>query len=236
MLNQLRPLIARYAELSSRERAMLGVAALAAIYFVFDSLLVTPQLAQQKELKSKESNQQIERTAMVAALSNKNTQASEALAQAQAERDKLQATVTKGEQLVAKAQRSTDVAPLLRRLVQTTPGLQLIGLRTSPSSVFNQPQAATPPAANSAGNDKPPQPPVAVAPPIQLPTLHSKAVEASLQGNYLTLLTYLRQLREYPGALYWDTATVTVSAHPQASLRLVMNMLTTQPDMPSKGP
>lgn len=237
MLQQLRPLISRYAELSSRERAMLGVAALALVYFVLDSMLVTPQLTDQANLASKESSQKAERSAMLAALNKQTMQANEALEQARVERDALQVTVNKGELLMRRAERSTDVAPLLRRMVQTTPGLQLIALRTSPSAVFFQPQAAVPPAAppdKETGNAA--KPPEAVAPPVNLPTLHSKAVEATVQGNYLDLLTYLRLLREYPGALYWDSATVTVNNHPQASLRLMMNVLTTRPDTPNGTP
>ncbi len=213
---------------------MLGVAALAVVYFVLDALLVTPQLTLRADLAAKSSSQQAERSAMLAALSKQTLQANEALEQARAERDALQATVHQGEQLMRKAELSTDVAPLLRRMVQTTSGLQLIALRTSPSAVFFQPQAAaTPPAGAAADTGKSTQPPVAAAPPVKLPTLHSKAVEATVQGNYLDLLSYLRLLREYPGALYWDSATVTVNKHPQASLRLVLNMLSTRPDTPT---
>jgi hypothetical protein len=230
MLSSLQPLIARYLDLSARERVMLGLAAVAIGYFAVDMLLVTPQLEREKTLANQRSTQDAERAAMLALLSSRADTADDVLAQAQRERDSLQATVTEGERVIQMAQRSTDVSPLLRRMVETTPGLRLGALRTAPSSLFYQ---APPPAPAAAKPGDAAPPPPAPAPAVDVPALHVKAVEASVQGNYLDLLGYLRKLGEHPQPLYWDTATISVGNYPDASLRLGLNLLTTQPDKPT---
>jgi MSHA biogenesis protein MshJ len=207
---------------------MLGLAAVAIGYFAVDMLLVTPQLEQEKNLATQRRTQDTERAAMVALLSSRAATADNVLAQAQRERDSLQATVTEGERVIQIAQRNTDVAPLLRRMVETTPGLRLGALRTAASSLFYQ---VPPPApATAKPGDAAPAP---ATPAVDVPPLHVKAVEATVQGNYLDLLSYLRKLGEHPQPLYWDTATISVGNYPDASLRLGLNLLTTQPDKPT---
>lgn len=237
MLQSLRPLIARYQELSLRERVMLGAATVAVGYFAVDMLLVTPQLERQKKLAAQERTQQAEHTALVAMLSARTQSADGVLSAAQSERDALQATVTEGERLVNGARNNTDVAPLLRSMVQVSPSLRLTALRSAPTAPFFQAPAPAPARpASVADKSRMPASAASAAPGVELPVLHVKAVEATVQGNYLDLLTYLRRLKEHDPLLFWDSATVTVGTYPDASLRLVLNLLTTQPDNPKVAP
>lgn len=243
MLQSLRPLIARYQELSLRERVMLGVATVAVGYFSVDMLLVTPQLERQKKQAVQERAQEAEHTAMVAILSARSTTAKDVLGTAQSERDALQATVSEGERLVDAARRNTDVAPLLRSMAQASPNLRLTALRSAPTAPFYQAPVPPPAPARPASAADQSRPPAAAAsaaasaaPAVTLPALHVKAVEATVQGNYLDLLSYLRRLREHTHPLFWDSAIVTVGTYPDASLRVVLNLLTTQPDHPKASP
>jgi hypothetical protein len=231
MSGPLTALLIRYQQLSTRERLMLGVAAFAMVYFLLDLLLVTPQLEKRSALATQAEQQRIEQEALVLVLKNQTTAQDNALLRARDERDALAVTVAQGEQLLSDARGRPQVGPLLRRLVSDSPGLFLTGLRTLPSTVFFQPKspASPPPAASGTPAELPP------APQLDIPALHVKTVETSIQGNYLDLLRYMSMLRDHPQRLYWDSASITVSSYPQASLRLVQKMLTTEADNPSRA-
>lgn len=227
MLESLRTLIIRYQELSVRERVMLGAAIVAVGYFAVDMLLVTPQLEQRKALAAKARTLQAENDAMRAMLNTRSTAAADVLLAARSERDKLQASVSEGERLVNAARQHADAAPLLRSMVQATPGLRLAALRTSPGVLAFQAPAPARPASAASASKAAPVPAVAA---VDIPPLYVKAVDATVQGNYMDLLAWLRRVKEYPQPLFWDSATVTVGNYPEASLRLVVNLLTTEPD------
>ncbi|WP_395012144.1 hypothetical protein [Undibacterium sp.] len=58
---------------------------------------------------------------------------------------------------------------------------------------------------------------------VNAPDAHSiykHEVELVLQGNYLDVLTYMRELEAMPERVYWNRASLSVLEYPKASLRL----------------
>ena len=58
---------------------------------------------------------------------------------------------------------------------------------------------------------------------VNTPDAHSiykHEVELVLQGNYLDMLTYMRELEAMPEQVYWSRASLSVLEYPKASLRL----------------
>jgi len=230
-------LVVRYQALSSRERLLLAVATLVVSYFAVEWLLLTPQLEQRAALAARAQDRQVERNALQTVLQTAAPGARLPRSSAQTQHDALQATVRQGEELVREARNPQALAPLLRTLVATTPGLQLTALRSAPATLFYQPPTATPPAGAQAPNPASgtatlPSTPAPAPPAVDLPTLYVKTLDVSVTGNYLDLLRYLQALQDAPHTLYWDSASVAVGAYPAASMQLVLKVLTTEPDTP----
>ena len=228
MANTVHMLIARYKDLSGRERLLLAVAVLAVSYFAIEWALLTPQLAQRAALEARAQDRQVERKALQMVLNGSAPDTSLLRSSSQAQQDVLQATVNRGEQLVLAARATQTVTPLLRTMVSNTRGLELTALRSAPAAVFYQPPLPAKPAA--AGPDAKQQPPP--APAVDIPTLYLKTLDVNLNGNFLDLLSYLRALRSSSQYFYWDSVSIAVTAYPTASMRLVLKVLTTTPDAP----
>jgi MSHA biogenesis protein MshJ len=236
----LQALVARYKDLSGRERLLLGLAVVAVSYFAIDAWLLTPQLERRDAIAARAKDRQLERSTLLALLAgpstNTQTNTSTNPSNEPDPRAALLDTVNQGKRLALEAGQQEAVGPLLRKLVASAPGLELTALRTSAATVFYQtpPPAKTTPSTTTttvtttAAADAP------VA-RVELPTLYVKSVEASVNGNYLDLLGYLQALESHPQTLYWDAASVTVGAYPAANLRLVLKVLTTSPDALTTG-
>ncbi len=221
-------LIARYKDLSSRERLLLAIAALAVSYFAIEWALLTPQLERRAELMARSQERQVERQALQRVLSSSSLDTGPPRSSAQSQQDALQDTANQGERLVSVARTTHTVGPLLRAMVSSTPGLELTSLRSAPATVFYQAPAPDKPSATGpAAQEQLPQ-----APAADIPTLYTKTVEVSVNGNFLDLLNYLRALKGTSQAIYWDSVSIAVTAHPTASMKLVLKVLTTTPDTP----
>jgi MSHA biogenesis protein MshJ len=51
------------------------------------------------------------------------------------------------------------------------------------------------------------------------------SVRIDIEGSYLNLLQYLREVEALPWTLYWDSAELQVTEHPRAVLSVVVNTL-----------
>lgn len=232
MANLMKTLLARYADLSARERLMLAVATLVVSYFAIDWLLLTPQLERRAELVVRAQDRQVERNALQMVLNGSGPDVSLPRSNAQDQQDALQATVSRGEQLVRDARSAQAVTPLLQSLVSTAPGVELTALRSAPATVFYQtPSPTQPTAASPTAQVQGP-----VHPPVDIPTLYSKTIDVRVTGNYLDLLRYLQSLANSSQTLYWDSVSVAVASYPAASMTLVLKVLTTTGDTPVTAP
>ena len=240
----LQALVARYKDLSGRERLLLGLAVVAVSYFAIDAWLLAPQLERRDAIAARAQDRQLERSTLLVLLAgpstNTLTNTSTNPSNEPDPRAALLDTVNQGKRLVLEAGQQEAVGPLLRKLVASAPGLELTALRTSAATVFYQtpPPAKTTPSTTTTTTTTTATTTAAADAPVarvELPTLYVKSVEASVNGNYLDLLGYLQALESHPQTLYWDAASVTVGAYPAANLRLVLKVLTTSPDALTTG-
>ncbi len=213
--------------LTLRERGIMLVVISAAIIFLFNSLLIDPQYAKQKILsdKIKQEQAQIAATRMeisqrVANLSadpdaeikKRIASAKQQLLQIDASLQELQKNLVRPEKMTA----------LLENILKRNHKLQLLSLKNLPvinvidemeesTSLPNKVIAAINPTAGTSAS--------AVEPNLH-GAIYKHEVEIVLQGNYLDMLTYMRELESLPEQVYWNKGKLTVIEYPKASLTL----------------
>lgn len=217
---------------SSRERMLMLSALLAALYFVVDLTVLSPQHKRirqwqaQADVNRSEAQrvqkQVAELSAQLAALNAGDKQA---------ELDELVRIIAEADALLSEDDGSSlKLSALLNTMLRTTPGLKLMSLKTLPVVPLlpRGPQAAdgtelkaSPPMVG--GKPAPEMPPI---------TVHQHGVEIAVKGNYLALLPYMEKLRRYPKRLFWTSASLEVVKHPDSVLRLTITTLSEQRQTP----
>lgn len=212
-----------------RERVLMLSAAVVVVFFLIDSLLVTPQKKRFMQLNgqletlladTEKSRHQID------ALSAELAQHSDV--RKKAELDKLIRLIAETDALLSEDDgKSLKLTALLKSLLDTTPGLQLMSLRTLPvlpllprAPLDADGKPALKPAPPMIAGSAPPAPPPAV--------IHQHGVEIVIKGNYLALLPYLEKIKRYPKRLFWLEAKLEVATYPDAILRLNLQTLSEQ--------
>jgi len=236
IVEALKPWMARFDRLSLRDRAGLVAAAAAVLYFVLSLVLVEPEEARSVALKKRIEAQKTEREAVrkeigeLSVLLERDPNAPQ-LAQLEG----LKRTIAEADAVLAELDRTGHqaVKSVLKELLATTPGLEMVSLRTLPVTVAFQskvtsvtPAKPAPTGAPAPGaKDAAPVPAVAVRPPR---TIYRHGIEISIKGNYLALLPYLEKLQSYPVSLYWADASLEVQSYPVAVLKLTVYTLSGQ--------
>ncbi len=217
---------------TSRERMLMLSALLAALYFVIDLTVMTPQhkRIRQWQAQAEVNHGEIQRvqkqvtelSAQLAALSAGDKQA---------ELDELMRIIAEADSLLSEDDGSSlKLSALLNTMLRTTPGLKLMSLKTLPVVPLlpRGPQASDgtelkPSPPMMGGKPVPEQPPIAV---------HQHGVEIAVKGNYLALLPYMEKLRRYPKRLFWTNAALEVVKYPDSVLRLTITTLSEQRQTP----
>lgn len=196
--------------MSLRERIAVFVAAVAALLFAIDALVLEPLYARNKALADqiRQQNQQVEAanneiTARMAAFSGNPDQASQArLAELNREAAQLAGTLrTMQHGLVA----PEKMGALMQQLLRSNGKLKLVSLRTLPVSGVGGTDAK--PAAG------------------QRELLYRHGVEVVLQGGYLDMLDYMESLEDSPQQLFWSRAQLDARQYPLATLTLTLHTL-----------
>ena len=223
-------IIQRYDNKRLRERVLSLTAACCLIFFIIDTLVLTPQtkhfknwtdqLASQQQ-ESEKIDEQITRLSALLA-----STASTASPAEQARLDALVGLIAQADALLAEDDGgSLNLPALLKTMLQTTPGLQLMSLRTLPVLTLVPAQsdkaALKPSPPIFSGKDNADRDP----PPTEV---HQHGVKILIKGNYLALLPYMDALHRYPKRLFWTDAKLEVTAYPQALLRLTISTLSEQ--------
>lgn len=134
-----------------------------------------------------------------------------------------------------------QVGSLVRNLLEDSPGLSLVSIKTLPAQVFYKPPAPPPPpkasekVVQNLGSLLPPvmAKPAPVAKPVAFQkTLYKHGVEVTVKGKYPQLVNYLEQLQKYPKRVFWSEANLTVSPYPVTALKIVIYTLSDQPVAP----
>jgi MSHA biogenesis protein MshJ len=107
---------------------------------------------------------------------------------------------------------------LLENILKQNKALQLISLKSLPVvNLIAMPKAQETISQSSAATTA--MPVVNVSTPDEL-SIYKHEVELVLQGNYLDMLTYMRELESMPERVYWSRSSFSVLEYPKASLRL----------------
>ena len=219
-----------------RERAMIFVAATAAILFLIYTMAVEPMLARQKLLLAQIKQQQnqiagidMEITAKAQGF-NLDPDAQER-ARLQAARDEID-RISAGLLAVQKGLVAPErIAPLLENLLGGHGKLRLMAMKTLPVTGMNESFAASAPSvaggaspvAAPAQPNQPPQPAAAAQKPREL--LYRHGVEIVLQGSYLDMISYMAALEALPVQLFWGKASLDAQQYPNSRLTLTLYTL-----------
>lgn len=194
------------------ERRLLIIAVLAAVWFVFDTFMITPAFEQLKAARSREQQAVTGRDALQNEINRKRIELANRLLAAEKERELVRKRLADGEQELAKQQSmmapAREMQALLEGLLVQNGQLKLKSMRTlPPTEVKFQPPAGMENAT---------------------PVLFSHGLEVSVSGGYLDLVAWLRSLEQLPRRLLWDG--MTLSANEDAQLLLTLEVHTFSPD------
>jgi MSHA biogenesis protein MshJ len=213
--------------LSLRERGIMLAVISIAIIFLFNSLLIEPQYAKQKILsnKIKQEQTQIEasRVEITQRLANINidpdaelkkriASAKQQLLEIDGSLQELQKNLVRPEKMTA----------LLESILKRNHKLQLLSLKNLPViNVIDEMEDAT-----SLGTKMVAAAKVSVGASANVTeqnihgAIYKHEVEIVLQGSYLDMLNYMRELESLPEQVYWSKGKLTVIDYPKASLTL----------------
>jgi len=211
MKAQLTKFSARIDGMSLRERIAIFVAAVAAVLFVINSLVLEPLFARNRILSDqiRQQNLQVEaaNAGVVAQMAAFGTDPDAATRKQLVELNREAATLAGA----LRAQQRGLVAPekmgqLLQQLLRSNGKLKLLSLRTLPVTGMGGSAEAK-------------------AAPGQHELLYRHGVEVVLQGGYLDMLDYMQALESSPQQVFWGRAQLDAHEYPAATLTLTLYTL-----------
>lgn len=229
MKQQWEKLAGKIDALSLRERGIMLVVISFVIIFLFDSLLIAPQYAQQKILsdKIKQEHSQMntirieiaQRVANVtsdpdALIKRRIASAQQQLAQIDSNLQTLQKNLVRPEKM----------SFLLENILKRNHQLQLTSLKSLPVinvlDEMEQGNGSTgKPAAAAGGNTSSS---LKTADANVNGAIYKHEVEIVVEGSYLDMLSYMRDLESLPEQVYWNAGKLTVIDYPKARLTLTL--------------
>ena len=236
----LKQVTTKFDALQPRERIILAVAVAGVMYFLINLLLLNPEQKKQKLLQQQIAAQQKELLTFNSTNSEISSQLTQdPLAQARATRDSLIKSIAEADALFGQANATTpQVGELIKSMLNASPGLTLVSLKTLPVTTFYVAKVAptspitvskkistTTPASGKQEIVALPQAIISQAPL----TIYKHGVEVSIKGNYLSMLPYLQNLQNYPERLFWYDAKLDVTIYPESVLKITIYTMSEQP-------
>lgn len=222
MIELLRVYFKKYTDrvdnLSLRERGIVFVAVIAVLYGVAANLLFPPLTAEQnkltKQLAAKRQQIQAFEVQIQAALAKSAHDPDAAnrakLAELEAHLKVLdQSLVTVTNRLVP----PQEMARMVEQMLVRNRHLTLARIESLAAEPLQQPLAAVAGKTAATGGGL---------------TVYRHGMRIELRGNYLDILTYLRELENLPWKLFWGQATLQVEQYPVSRLTLRVYTLSTQ--------
>jgi MSHA biogenesis protein MshJ len=210
VLGRIRPFIERLDALTLRERVIIFGAGVALVYIAWQTLLMDPLAARAKvaEQHLADANRQMATIDEVGAASAQNPAVAAALRnRALNERlGVLDRELSSASQGYVAPEHMTE---LLRQLLAGQHGLKLVSLANLPVQSLSQP-AGSQPDAPLAADDRG-------------PFLHP--VEMVVEGDYGSVLGYLRALEALPWRIHWQQVEFTAGDYPVNRVRIVIGAL-----------
>lgn len=226
--------------LSMRERAILFVLCSVGVLMIGFTFLIEPQLKLQKTLKTQQQTHQMQ----MGVLQEELAQLSGAMrgdpdAEIKARLNEAKARLLLMDSDLSNLQKNL-VAPdkmdtLLQNILKRNKRLQLISLKSFPvvnlfdvakasDSAANASASATEAATNTVSTANQGLPSssgskIATLNSDEL-SIYKHEVELVLEGNYLDMLAYIKELEAMPEQVYWSRGSLNVLEYPKASLSL----------------
>lgn len=238
-----KPIDDGFSGLKRRDRFIVAVAVAAGIAFVGNQSFLKPQRLEINTLQAKFDGHQKELAGFRKALADIKAEADSGIdphAKARAELAELKKQIAETTVFLAQADSTTSqVGILVRNLIKSNPGLQLVSLKTMPGAVFYTPPPPPPPPKKTAGDgiadvlSKVKQEEVKKAPePIVLvkKTLYKHGVDVTVKGTYPALMSYLQEMQKLPERIFWSEVKLDVNEtnHREATLKLLIYTLSDQ--------
>jgi MSHA biogenesis protein MshJ len=236
-IERLKPWMAKYDRLSLRDRVSIAAASAVVLFFVMSLVVVGPDEAKSRTLKQRMAAQKAELDSVRKDINElTGVLEKDPLAPQRAQLQSLRQTIAAADALLAELD---SVAPqaagaILREVLATSPGLELMALKTLPPALEFQSKPLPVPPPSPAPSAAPAAPDAKGAAPkqevkIRAPrSIYRHAIEITIRGNYLALLPYLEKLQRYPGHLYWTDVSVQVQSYPAAVFKLTVYTLSGQ--------
>lgn len=219
-MNSINESIVRYSKRQPFERVLMVIVAAIVLYFIADIGLLKPQQKKLAELRNAAATHSVELMELQQHASKTNDQ----MTSQRATLDQIKKQIAEFDSILGESDGApSDIGSLLREMLDVSPGLTLVSLKTLPVTQFYAPAPKT------NANDK-----NASATNVNevQKIIYKHGVEISVKGNYLALLSYMEHLQKYPKRLFWSEAKLDVVVYPDAVLKLVVYSLSDQSSSP----
>lgn len=232
---------ARIDALSLRERAMVGVAGVAAVIFIVWMGFIEPAGARERTLRAALQQQRAQLAAIdidvaerrLAAQVDPDAAVRTRLVAVQAENEQLRAGLRTTQAALVPPERMSS---LLQQMVQQNGKLKLLSLRTLTPAGTTDGNFAT---AAAEGGPALPANALSTTPPgtaasrsaetDRTPLLYRHGVRIVLGGAYADMVAYMAALERLPARLYWGQAALDATEHDKATLTLTVYTLSLDP-------
>lgn len=249
-MKTLKQLTKNFAELQFREQAVAVAAAFTVLVLGGNALLLKPLQTEIDRLHALDKQHKAEIASTITDLSSldgKLARGVDPLEKERATRDEFLRKIAEADAFFMQHDATgNQVTSLVRTLLDESPGLTLVSLKTIPSQVFYTPPAPPPPpkateraitaveglakALPLGIPETPPQAQQQTQQPAALQKIiYRHGVEITLSGKYSQLLAYMENLQKFPKRVFWSEVQLTVSPYPVNVLRIVIYTLSDQP-------
>jgi len=227
-LNRLSALAGRLDALTLRERALIFCAGATLIYIAWQTLLMGPVTVREHDAEQR-LNEARHHLADVEGLGA--VVAADPLIAASATNRALRSRLASLDSELRTAAQGY-VAPeqmtaMVHQILDVQHGLKLVSLTNLPAQSLSQP-ATEPVAATGAAAASPPAGAGAVEHRDAGPFLHP--VELVVEGDYVSVVAYLRALESLPWRLHWQQLELNTAQYPVSRVRIVIGALSLSSD------
>lgn len=220
----------RFARFNMREQILVSLACLALAYAIGDILITGPVSAKrdrtarevvQKQKDAETLSVQITQFARQP-IQDPNAENRRRLAELQSQLANAQNAIKEQSALLVPAERMSN---LLERLLAKHPNLELVELKTVPSSVLELGKNPKPPVKADPGK-RPPEAGIGQDGELDAARgIHKFGLDLSIKGGYLDILEYLRDIESLPGRIYWERMELAATDFPVTTLKLKLYTL-----------
>ncbi|MFZ6750719.1 MSHA biogenesis protein MshJ [Undibacterium sp. Ren11W] len=229
MKQQWEKIAAKIDALSLRERGIMLVVLAVVIVFIVNSLIIDPQFRKQKMLADQMKTQRAQIAAIQAEIAQRLVMQSvdpdlEIKRILQAKKTQLAQMTSNLLELHKNLVQPEKMAALLENLLKRNRSLQLVSLNSLPAvnvvDVLDELDGANQTSKLAQVAQSPRTADVKVQDLNNAGIVYKHEMELVVQGGYLELLTYLRELEALPESVYWSKGQLSVIEYPQARLQL----------------